>query len=61
MNDDLFYCYSNRLHGWLKALHFSYIEEGVNENTNKNYWTYVKSPKLDSAILLYNSLKYAFI
>lgn len=57
---DLFYCYSNRLHYWLRALKFNYVYAGVNFNTNKNYWTYEKSETLDEAINLYNSVKHRF-
>ena len=61
MNEQkLFYCYSNRLHNWLRALGFKYISIGVNKNTNKNYWTYEKSNKLDTAIDLYNQIKHVF-
>lgn len=57
---DIFYCYSNRLHSWLKALRFRYEDVGINWRTNKNYWTYEKSNKLDSAINLYNKYKHFF-
>lgn len=60
MANELFYCYSNRLHYWLKSLKFKYLSVGVNKNTNKNYWTYAKSEKLDSAISLYNSVKHDY-
>lgn len=56
----MFYCYSNRLHLWLGALRFRYVDVGVNANTNKNYWVYEKSDELDQAILLYNSYKHKF-
>lgn len=58
--DDLFYCYSNRLHYWLRSLRFRYVSVGVNKNTNKNYWTYEKSAELDEAIALYNSVKHKY-
>ncbi len=58
--EELFYCYSDRLYCWLKALRFRYKYQSINKNTNKNYWTYVKSEKLDEAIALYNSMKHKF-
>ena len=60
MTENIFYCYSNRLHNWLRSLGFKYISVGINKNTNKSYWTYEKSNKLDTAIDLYNQLKHAF-
>ena len=58
--NDLFYCYSDRLHAWLSQLKFRYVATGVNRKTNKNYWTYEKSQCLDEAILLYNRHKHDF-
>ena len=60
MENDIFYCYSNRMNYFLMALKFRYISSGVNNTTNKEYWTYHKSEKLDSAIELYNSVKHKF-
>lgn len=58
--EDVFYCYSDRLFCWLKALRFRYKWHGINSSTNKDFWTYEKSEKLDEAINLYNSMKYKF-
>lgn len=58
--NDKFYCYSTRLHCFLKALKFRYIDEGVNKNSNKNYWIYDKSDELDGAIALYNEIKHRY-
>lgn len=58
--ENLFFCYSNRLHYWLRALRFKYVSVGINKNTNKNYWTYEKSENLDAAIALYNKYKHQF-
>lgn len=60
MENNIFYCYSNRLHYWLRSLRFPYLSVGINKNTNKNYWTYEKSEKLDDAIRLYNSVKHKY-
>ena len=45
---------------FLMALKFKYVSVGVNNNTNKKYWVYNKSDKLDSAIELYNSVKHKY-
>lgn len=61
MNENnLFYCYSNRLSYFLMALKFRYISTGINKNTNKKYWIFEKSGKLDNAISLYNLVKHNY-
>ena len=61
MNENInFYCYSNRLNYFLMSLKFRYISVGINKNTNKKYWVFEKSAKLDDAISLYKSLKHKY-
>lgn len=60
MENNIFYCYSNNLHNFLKSMRFNYISSDINRNTNKRYWTYRKSDNLDKAIELYNSVKFNF-
>lgn len=60
MNNNCFYCYSDRLNYFLMALRFRYISSNINKNTNKKYWTYKKSLEFDSAIELYNSIKHKY-
>ena len=60
MENKYFYCYSDRLHFFLRSLKFRYVSIGTNENTNKKYWTYEKSEMLDSAVELYNTIKHKF-
>ena len=55
-----FYCYSNRLSYFLMSLKFRYVSVGVNKNTNKKYWVFEKSEKLDDATSLYNSVKHKY-
>lgn len=55
-----FYCYSNRLSYFLMSLKFRYVSVGINKNTNKKYWVFEKSEKLDDAISLYNSVKHKY-
>lgn len=56
----LFYCYSNRLNYFLLGLKFTFVSTDINKNTNKRFWTYNKSEKLDDAISLYNSVKHKY-
>lgn len=60
MENNYFYCYSNKMNYFLMALSFRYVSTNINKNTNKKYWVYDKSEKLDSAIELYNSVKHKF-
>lgn len=60
MYNNYFYCYSNKLNCFLKALNFTYVSADINKNTDKRYWTYNKSSNLDSAIELYNSVKHIY-
>ena len=60
MENDIFYCYSNRMNYFLMSMKFRYLSKGINSNTNKEYWTYKKSENLDSAIQMYNSIKHNY-
>lgn len=60
MDKNSFYCYSNRLKAFLISMKFRYVSHGINSNTNKEYWTFDKSENLDSAIEMYNTIKYKF-
>lgn len=57
---EIYYCYSNKLHHFLLGLGERYISVSVNKNTNAKYWTFNKSKQLDEKIELYNSLKYKY-
>lgn len=60
MDNNKFFCYSNRLHSFLLSMKFQYVSTGVNKNTNKDYWVYAKSEKLDEAIIMYNLIKHKY-
>lgn len=60
MENNIFYCYSDRLYHFLASMRFRYESIGINSNTQKKYWVYNKSEQLDSAIELYNSIKYRY-
>ena len=58
--NNYFYCYSNRLNYFLLSLKFVFVKIDINTNTNKRFWKYNKSEKLDDAISLYNLVKHKF-
>lgn len=60
MKNSDYFCYSTRLYHFLVSMKFRYMSVRVNKNTNKKYWTFQKSEKLDSAIELYNSFKHRY-
>ena len=58
--NDIYFCYSKKLHYFLMGLDESYISSNINKNTGVRYWTFQKSKDLDEKIELYNSVKYKF-
>lgn len=58
--NDIYFCYSKKLHYFLMGLCESYISSNINKNTGVRYWTFQKSKDLDEKIELYNSVKYKF-
>ena len=54
-----FYCYSDRLFHFVKAFDINYISIGLNKNTNKKYYVFQKSERLDKIIYLYNKVKHS--
>lgn len=58
--NDIYFCYSKKLHYFLMGLGESYIFSNINKNTGVRYWTFQKSKDLDEKIELYNSVKYKF-
>jgi hypothetical protein len=57
MENNYFYCYSKRLMHFLKSMNFSFCGESINSNTKTKYWTFIKSEKLDKALILWNEIK----
>lgn len=53
-----FYCYSNRMRHFIQSFGVPYVSVETNRNTNKKYWIFSKSEKLDKIIQLYNSVKH---
>lgn len=57
-NSKYFYCYSYRLMCFLKSYGFRYIVKGVNRNSNSHYYMFSKSDDLDTAISIWNTIKF---
>ena len=48
---DLFYCYSPKLKRFLcKVKNIDYIGKGLNNQNNKEYWLFIKTSILSSAL-----------
>ena len=45
---------------FLRAMKEEYIAVGVNQKTHVKYWTFNKSERLDSLIILWNEIKNKF-
>lgn len=54
---NLFYCYSYRMHLFLRSMNEKYVSVGVNKNTQTKYWTFTKSDRLDSLVKIWVSIK----
>ena len=57
-NSKYFYCYSYRLMCFLKSYGFRYITKGMNRNSNSTYYMFYKSNDLDTAISIWNTIKF---
>lgn len=49
-NNEFFYCYSAKLHSYLKANGQRYICAGLNDKTYKKFWQYRRSDELHSLL-----------
>lgn len=52
-----FYCYSIKMKNFLKENGLEFINKSINLKTNKPYFLFEKSKKLDELILMWNSTK----
>ncbi len=50
MNPKLYYCYSNPLKQFLIQNGERFITKSIHERTNKKYWVFVSSDKLNSLL-----------
>jgi hypothetical protein len=49
--DDLFYCYSPKLKKFLcQVKNISYIGKGINSDTNKTYWLFIRNKELNISL-----------
>lgn len=53
-----FYCYSLRLFHYLSAFNEKCYASKINQMSNKRYWVFKKSERLDKLINSYNSIKH---
>lgn len=54
---DMFYCYSINLFHFLKASGFFYLAKGFNENTDKNYWVFQRTPEFLDTLTKWDQFK----
>lgn len=57
MNNRFFYCYSFKMNNFLQSMGLKYINKAINPKSNKPYFLYEKSEKLDEFILKWNEIK----
>ena len=58
--DNVFYCYSIKLFHFISAFGEQCYASKINELTNKRYWVFKKSKRLDDIIHFYNEIKHKF-
>jgi hypothetical protein len=50
--DNLYYCYSPKLKKYLcKTKNISYIGKGINDETKRTYWLFIKTDELSKSLL----------
>lgn len=55
----IFYCYSDRMSHFIRAFGIRYLDIGLNSKSNKKYYVFEKSERLDKIIILYNKVKHS--
>lgn len=60
MQNDIFYCYSRKLFHYLCAFGEKCLASKINSVSQKRYWTFKKSERLDRIIESYVKEKHAF-
>lgn len=56
-NQDLFYCYSARLRRFIRDNGDRWIDKGIHRESNKPYWVFKRSTKLDRLIEEYKRIR----
>ena len=59
MKNDTFYCYSLRLFHYISAFSEKCYGSKINAQSQKRYWIFKKSERLDKIIESYNAVKYS--
>lgn len=55
---DLFFCYSPPLKKYLcKIKNIAYISKGINNETKKSYWLFIKTNELSEALIEWSNNK----
>jgi hypothetical protein len=49
-NNQYYFCYSINLHREIKANKLSYITKGTNPSSNRDFWVYEKTDKLNQIL-----------
>lgn len=57
--NNYFYCYSKKLYHFICAFDVRFLNVGINKNTNRKYYVFEKSEKIDKIINLYNQVKHS--
>ncbi len=55
-----YYCYSFRLYHFLRAFSEKCMDSQIHQKTQRRYWVFHKSERLDRLIAAYNSMKHDF-
>jgi hypothetical protein len=50
MSNDFYYCYSTKLHDYLRENGQRYICAGLNENTMRKFWQYGRTDELNTLL-----------
>lgn len=55
-----YFCYSLRLYHYLSAFSEKCVASKINSVSNRRYWVFKKSDRLDAIIASYNEAKHKF-
>lgn len=57
MKNKIFCCYSLELRNYLSSKNIKYDAVGLNPNSQKMFWAYVKDKKLDNELKVWKGVK----
>lgn len=58
--DNIFFCYSKKLHKFLDSLNFQYNQHNTNKISGNEYWSYERTEILNEALKEWENLKNKF-